>query len=108
MCATGEKVLVSDLREALFERHSNMKTMFERLDADRSGQISVEEFLHAMEKAGSVKIAGGRGHEIDRDRAHISEEEACRIVGFFDSDGDGQLSYAEFMAILQDSKRKMF
>ena len=40
----------------------------------------------------------GRGH------AEVTEQEACDIVGFFDSSGDGTLDYAEFMAILQDSK----
>lgn len=31
--------------------------------------------------------------------------QACNIVGFFDADGDGKLSYAEFMTFLQDSKK---
>ena len=100
-----ERRLLSDLRESLFERHANMKSMFERMDSDGSGVVSVEEFLKAMERAGSVAVAGKRvGHEIDRGAAEISEEEACNIVGFFDRDGSGGLSYAEFMVVLQDSR----
>ena len=63
------------------------------------GVVSIEEFLLALEKAGIVC-----GREIDRrrhDKGSISEEEATRIVGFFDRDGDGELSYSEFMRALQ-------
>ena len=99
-----ERQLLSDLRESLFERHAHMKSMFASVDKNHSGAISVEDFLTAMERAGSVVVGGQRGHEIDRGAACISEEEACNIVGFFDKSGDGTLSYDEFMRILQDSK----
>ena len=90
-----ERQLLADLRESLFERHSQMKTMFEVCDRSGDRSISVEEFLKAMERAGSVVVQGRRAHEIDRGAAEITEEEACNIVGFFDASGDGSLSYDE-------------
>jgi hypothetical protein len=67
-----------------------MKTMFEKMDTSREGVISVEEFLKAMERAGSVVVDGTRAkHEIDRGAALITQEEACNIVGFFDRLGLG-------------------
>lgn len=55
-----------------------------------------------MERAG---VASGR--EIDRRRVSISHEEAQRIVGYFDKDGDGLLSYSEFMSVLQSTKNSV-
>jgi Ca2+-binding EF-hand superfamily protein len=55
-----------------------------------------------MEKAG-IPL----GHGLDRKRhekGSIDEEEAMNIVAFFDRDGDGLLSYAEFMSCLQTTK----
>ena len=62
-----------------------------------NGYVSIEEFLNAMSRAG-VPV----GHGLDRrsDKT-ISEEEAARIVGFFDKEGDGYLRYHEFMTMLQ-------
>ena len=80
-----ERKLLSDLRESLFERHSNMKLMFEKMDKDQGGLVDIEEFLKAMEHAGSVSVQGpakARTHEIDRGAATITEEEACNIIGF--------------------------
>ena len=104
-----EVKLIHDLRETLFERHSKMTAMFAALDRDGTKNVTIEEFLHAMERAGALNLNHGikdvQGHDgMGRGQAEITEKEACNIVGFFDRTGDGVLDYAEFMAILQDSK----
>jgi len=94
-----ERVLLTQLRESLFERHAKMKTMFSALDPNGDGFVTIEEFLHALTRAG-VAITG----EIDRAGADVTPEEAARLLAYFDRDGDGSLEYNEFMRVLQDSK----
>merc|ERR1712232_1533754 len=91
-----EYELVTNLREALFERWSTMKKRFASCDLNNDGIVTLEEFLHALEGAG-VAV----GHEIDRARATVSEEEAAHLIAFFDRDGQGVLKYNEFMRLLQ-------
>jgi Ca2+-binding EF-hand superfamily protein len=88
--------LVTHLREALFERHKNMKKMFEKVDLNDDSIVTLEEFLYALEGAGEAT-----GHEIDRARIQLPEEEAARIMSYFDRDGQGVLRYNEFMRLLQ-------
>ncbi len=48
------------------------------------------------------------GHGLDRKADNtISVEEAARIVGFFDKEGDGRLRYHEFMTMLQSTKNSV-
>jgi len=88
--------MVTHLREALFERRSNMKKMFESCDLNDDGIVTLEEFLYALEHSGVAM-----GHEIDRAMAQVSEEEAAGMLSFFDRDGQGVLRYNEFMRLLQ-------
>merc|ERR1711972_556261 len=88
--------LVHQLREALFERRSSMSKMFKSVDLNDDGVVTLEEFLYALEGAG-VHI----GHEIDRARVDVGEEEAARLLSYFDRDGQGVLRYNEFMRLLQ-------
>jgi len=97
-----ERVLLTRLRESLFERHAKMKSMFESLDPNGDGFVTIEEFLHALTRAG-VAITG----EIDRRAASVSADEAAHLLAFFDRDGDGCLEYNEFMRLLQDSKHQV-
>merc|ERR1719506_3010064 len=92
----SERQLVTQLREALFERRSNMKRMFESCDLNNDGIVTLEEFLYALENAGVAM-----GHEIDRAKAQVSEEDAARMLSYFDRDGQGVLRYNEFMRLLQ-------
>ena len=91
-----EAQLVTNLREALFERRSNMQKMFKSVDLNDDGVVTLEEFLHALEGAG-VAV----GHEIDRARARVTEEEAARMLAYFDRSCTGTLQYNEFMRLLQ-------
>lgn len=91
-----EAQLVTNLREALFERRSNMQKMFKSVDLNDDGVVTLEEFLHALEGAG-VAV----GHEIDRGRAKVTEEEAARMLAYFDRSCAGTLQYNEFMRLLQ-------
>jgi len=88
--------LVTHLREALFERRSNMQKMFKSVDLNDDGVVTVEEFLHALEGAG-VAV----GHEIDRARAAVNEEDAALMLSYFDRERNGVLHYNEFMRLLQ-------
>jgi len=94
----SERRLVTQLREALFERHRRMVDMFRSVNTSKDGNVTAEEFLIALEGAGICV-----GHEIERMRVQVSEEETARIIAFFDLNGDGRLQYNEFMRILQDS-----
>lgn len=91
-----EAQLVTNLREALFERRSNMQKMFKSVDLNDDGIVTLEEFLHALEGAGIAV-----GHEIDRAKAQVSEEEAARMLAYFDRSCSGTLQYNEFMRLLQ-------
>lgn len=91
-----EQQLITQLRETLFERRSTMPKMFKCVDLNEDGICSLEEFMHALEGAG-VPV----GHEIDRSRVSVTEEEAARMLAFFDLDGQGVLRYNEFMRLLQ-------
>jgi len=98
-----EQKLLLTMRDYLFEQHGQMKNMFKRCDPDNNGYVSIEEFLNAMSRAG-VPV----GHGLDRQSdMTITEEEAARIVGFFDKEGDGYLRYHEFMTMLQSTKNSV-
>jgi Ca2+-binding EF-hand superfamily protein len=82
---------------------------FERADADKSGDVSFEEFAAAMktrmttadaDKDGKMTVAE-IADEIERQRA---ERMARRIVERFDTDGDGALTLAE----IESRQKKMF
>ena len=94
--SSKEAQLVTNLREALFERRSNMQKMFKSVDLNDDGVVTLEEFLHALEGAG-VAV----GHEIDRARACVTQEEAARMLAYFDRNSTGTLQYNEFMRLLQ-------
>lgn len=81
----------------------------ERADADKSGDVTFEEFAAAMNGRFANADADGDGKmtvgeiagEIERMRA---ERMARRLIERFDSDGDGALTKAEVEA----RQRKMF
>jgi len=94
--AEKELRMVQQMRDALFERRSTMPKMFKSVDLNDDGVVALEEFMHTLEGAG-VPV----GHEIDRARNEVTEEEAARLLAFFDRQGQGMLRYSEFIRLLQ-------
>lgn len=91
-------------------RRGDMRGMrFERADADKSGDITFEEFSAAMKTRMGTADADGDGKmtvaeiasAIERMRA---ERRAQRIVDRFDTDGDGMLTTAE----IESRQKKKF
>ncbi len=82
---------------------------FERIDADKSGDVTFEEFSAAMKTRLGTADTDGDGKmtvaeiagEIERMRA---ERRARRIVERFDTDGDGMLTLAE----IESRQKKRF
>jgi len=82
---------------------------FDRLDADKSGDVTFEEFSAMLKSRIGDADANGDGKmtveeiaaEIEKMRA---ERMARRIIDRFDTDGDGMLTAAE----VESRQRKMF
>ena len=55
---------------------------FQRMDRDYSGSVSSREFVNFLR---------------DQQVYHVSESEAYQLVNFFDSNGNGKLSFQEFL-----------
>ena len=64
------------------------KELFDEIDTDGSGILSIDELKALLTNAG-----GGRP---------LSEDELQEIVAQFDANGDGQISYSEFLAMWAD------
>lgn len=81
-------------------RRADRAMRFERADADRSGDVTYEEFAAVIGRRVKAADADGDGRitvaevagEIGRDRA---ERRARRLVKRFDTDGDGAVTHAE-------------
>ncbi|KAG7398189.1 hypothetical protein PHYBOEH_011512 [Phytophthora boehmeriae] len=67
-------------------------SLFSELDADSSGFISHDEFLQLLQKAGL--------------RHFLCEEDENLLLQFLDSNGDGAISYAEFVAFAKHADEK--
>lgn len=82
---------------------------FETADADKSGDVSFEEFAAAFDKriggadanADGVYSADEIAAEIQRQMAQVMAE---RLISRFDTDGDGKLTKAE----VDSRQKKMF
>lgn len=108
--AAGSAAWAADNGPRKGERFGNRQgAMFDRADADSSGDVTFEEFAAAMNKRIGTADADGDGKmtvaeiadEIQRMRA---ERMAQRIVERFDADGDGAVTKAEVEA----RQKKMF
>jgi len=99
----NDNKMVKQLRAELFERSAKMKDMFRRMDVNDTGTISLIEFRKGLQRAGFTDGAGFHKSGLDRDALAVSVPDTVRLFNYFDEDGDGELSYNEFMRLLQDS-----
>lgn len=65
---------------------SDAQAAFQAMDRDNSGSVDTEEFREALERMG----------------LGVTESQMDQLVAELDTDGDGEISYAEFMSIMQD------
>ena len=81
---TGGGQLVETVIATLNNTHLKMKRIFQDIDVDNSGKISPKEFASGL-------IACGLS---------LSEDQVLSIFNLFDNNGDGELSYHEFIRLL--------
>lgn len=72
------------------ERRAELRVVFDRFDADKNGAITVEEIMLAMNEAGTT----------------VTQEQVSRMIVDFDSDGNGELDFDEFVNMMKDRDLK--
>ena len=77
-----------------------VRLAFRTLDKDGSGTISTDEFKHLMTHIGRDPVNYGFNSIIYLKGDALSEEEVMTIINAADKDGDGSLSYEEFVKIM--------
>jgi len=81
--------LSSNQDEMNEDKEELAKHIFELIDDDKSGEVSLEEFRLALLKFNEPPYNAG-----------LSETEVLAIVRDFDSDGDGMISEEEFLKVV--------
>ncbi|GMH85122.1 hypothetical protein TL16_g10130 [Triparma laevis f. inornata] len=70
------------LMEKIFENSGSIHEAFKKMDKDRSGALSASELKQVL----------------DSYAYKVPDEVFANMLGLFDADGDGEISYHEFMA----------
>ncbi|KAJ8485759.1 hypothetical protein OPV22_018244 [Ensete ventricosum] len=65
------------------EEVADIKNMFEKMDINKKGQITLEELKHGLHKLGH----------------HIADADVMILMEAADADGNGSLDYGEFVAV---------
>jgi serine/threonine-protein phosphatase with EF-hand domain len=79
------------LSDSIYRNRGEMETLFRLMDADKSGQLSREEFHRAC-----MII-----NECSGDDAKISDDEIDALLKAMDRDGDGMVSFNEFLEAIR-------
>uniref|UniRef100_A0A7S0XN50 Calmodulin n=1 Tax=Erythrolobus madagascarensis TaxID=708628 RepID=A0A7S0XN50_9RHOD len=77
------QLMASSLQE---EDVRHLKKLFNEIDADGSGSVTLNELSVAMKQAGTP----------------VSEEELLKLVQSYDVDGDGEIDITEFISAMTD------
>jgi hypothetical protein len=99
----NDNAMIQQLRTELNERSRKMKDMFRRMDVTGNGTISLLEFRKGLQRSGFHDGNGMHLSGLDRDALDVSVEDTVRLFNYFDTNGDGTISYAEFMRLLQNT-----
>jgi len=83
----------NNLANGLYRNLRQMEAVFRLLDEDGSGSISVSEFQRAARVLNQAR--GRTGH-------HISEDKVKEILTAMDVDGDGVVSFNEFLEVMRN------
>lgn len=75
------KETIRKLRNILEKRHTKISDSFRKIDTDKSGSISIEEFRQLF-------------YDFN---IELCEQEIITIMRYFDKNNDGQISYQEFL-----------
>lgn len=83
--ATSTDALLARLVEVAERKGVNLCTLFRFFDLDSSGSLSAEEFKVGMFSLAKVEA-----------QAIFTEDEMDRMIAWFDTKGDGNVSYEQF------------
>ena len=75
--------------------------LFNALDADGDGVVSVSEFVHAARSLASRQAAGGDAGSVAADGQSTAVFESLKVFQSMDKNGDSVLSLSEFRALLE-------
>ena len=79
------------LSDSIYRNRGEMETLFRLMDADKSGQLSREEFHRAC-----MII-----NECSGEHAKITDDEIDALLNAMDRDGDGMVSFNEFLEAIR-------
>jgi len=79
-----EEFLAANLQLYNLDYEENIRAAFEKLDADHNGYITRDELIQALES-----------------NSRLTEEEIDSIVEEVDVNGDGNIDYPEFLAMIK-------
>lgn len=91
-----EEFLAASLDRSRLQREEYIKKAFARLDSDNDGVISRRELISAL-----AASAEGSGADGDASGGGGNPRDVDEILRELDVDGDGRISYDEFLAMMQ-------